>query len=160
MNVVQHNIARKISYTEFVISHHQSYNNARATAFILTSPLHPLFHTLKEFSPVFSPSMSYGCPCSVHTKNMIPTFLGACYLNCCAYLENPRPFQQHNDHFYCVVDVTIPTANSWLDTTFAIASLSYPSHNPHTSFLPGLYNVHTKVTTFLTITKTSLTVSR
>ena len=91
---------------------------------------------------------------------MVPIFLGACYVDCCAFLENPRPFQQFDDNSYCVVDATIPTADSWLDSTFAIASLSYQSQSPHTSFLPGLYNIHAKVITSFTITNTFLTVSR
>jgi hypothetical protein len=56
---------------------------------------------------------------------MTATFTGGCYLNCHAYLDNPHLFNETGSDFYCILDASLPTVFSGVDSNFLFASLCY-----------------------------------
>ena len=76
---------------------------------------------------------------------MFPTFTGACYLTCNAYLENPRFFYESQPFHYIIVDCSFPTVQSMMGENYTVASLVIRTCNSHHSFVPGLFAIHAKV---------------
>lgn len=76
---------------------------------------------------------------------MSATFSGGCYLDCHAFLENPRPFDETANECCTILDATLPTTTSDVDSVFVMASLCYCSKQGMDGFVPGMYEVHTKV---------------
>jgi hypothetical protein len=77
---------------------------------------------------------------------MNTAYAGGCYLDSHTFLDNPRFFDETENGAYCIVDATLPTISSEIDSNFVLASLSYRTNEGRDDFLPGFYKIHTKVT--------------
>ncbi|KAN0138595.1 hypothetical protein V8E53_003583 [Lactarius tabidus] len=80
---------------------------------------------------------------------MTAMFTGGCYLNCHAYLDNPRLFDETRSEFFCILDASLPTVSSGDDSNFLLASLCYHAVTQSLTFLPGFYNIRAKIVPFL-----------
>ena len=76
---------------------------------------------------------------------MSTTFSGASYLDCHAFVKNPRPFYENGLFLYIIVDCSFPTEESNVHTDYAVASLVIRTYASSYSFVPGFFEIHAKV---------------